>query len=508
IGKIFYPDNFGVLLLDETTGVLHAHTSYQVREGIEILTIPPGCGITGQVAVTGLPMRVPDVTCEPAYLEGDPLTRSELCVPLKAGEQILGVINVESTRLDALSEADERLLTTFAGQLATAIEKVRLMGTLEQRVADRTRELTALYDVTTVAGESMDLRMTLEQSLERALVAMRSNAGAIHLLDEAGKALRLAVQQGISPDFAAQIHTVPSDNDLADWVIKHHEPLVVSDLEVDPRNPQATSMPSCHTYIGVPMRARRQVLGVLSVVREAERQFNVEEVALLASIADHVAVAVENARLRQRAQRAAVIEERERLARELHDSVTQSLYSLTLFAEAGRELAGDGRQEQVQHYLSRIGDTSQQALKEMRLLVHELRPYALERKGLVEALRQRLESVEKRSGVEACLLAEELIELKAPVEEGLYRIAQEALNNSLKHAAATSVTVCVHTEGEVVELEVVDDGIGFALDAASGSGGLGLTNMRDRAERMGGTLTILSVPGEGTRVMVKLEVSQ
>ena len=542
MGKILYPDNFGVLLLDEAADVLRVHPSYRARE--EMMkrmadiraTVPLGHGIAGRVAADGQPRRVPDVTCEPAYLEADPLIRSELCVPLKAGERVLGVINAESTRQDAFSEADERLLTTFAGQLATAIEKVRLMETLEQRVADRTRELKALYDVTAVASESLDLRTMLEQSLERALGAMKSNAdgrhpaGTIHLLDEAEKTLRLAVQQGVPPDVVAQIDTMLSDGSLVgadgltSGVIERREPLVLPDLAADPRMSQSARMPGLHTYIGVPMQARGRVLGVLSVIREAKQQFNAEEVALLASIADRVGVAVENARLRQRAKKAAVMEERERLARELHDLVTQSLYSLTLFAEAGRELAGTGDAdgadradscyppypphpaESVKHHLVRIGETAQHALKEMRLLVYELRPSALEREGLVGALRRRLEAVEKRAGVEARLLVEELIELSAPVEEGFYRIAQEALNNALKHSAATSMTVYIRAEDERVELEVVDNGTGFDPEAVSDRGGMGLVSMQERAERLGGELTVLSAPGEGTRVKVTVSV--
>jgi signal transduction histidine kinase len=228
----------------------------------------------------------------------------------------------------------------------------------------------------------------------------------------------------------------------------------------------------------------------------------------LASVADQVGVAVENARLRQQAERAAVIEERERLARELHDSVTQSLYSLTLFAEAGKGLVEAGDLEVAKHNLGRMGETAQQALREMRLLVHELRPLDLEREGLIGALHQRLSAVEGRVNIKARLVAEELVELPAPVEEGLYRIAQEALNNALKHAVATSVTVYLRVKGERVELEVVDDGKGFNPQAVSNSGGMGLVSMQERAEKLGGSLTILSAPEEGTKVKVTVEVSQ
>jgi signal transduction histidine kinase len=390
-------------------------------------------------------------------------------------------------------------------EMAESLEQAHQM--LEQRVADRTRELSALYDVMAVASASLDLETVLESSLDQVLAVMGSEVGAIHLLDEARGMLRLAVWRGVPPDLVAKIELVPVDSGLAGWVIEHGEPLAVSNIATGLRPLLALPATGSQAYVGAPIRTKGRVLGVLSVVGETGRQFKAEEVTLLASIADEVGVAVENARLYQQAEQLAVMKERERLARELHDSVTQSLYSLTLFAEAGRDLARDGELERVESYLTRLGEIAQQALKEMRLLVYQLRPLALQREGLVGALQQRLDAVEGRIGVKARLLTEGLVELPAPVEEGLYRIAQEALNNALKHAAATSVTVYIRTEDERVELEVVDDGQGFDPDAVSDRGGMGLASMRQRAEKLGGSLTVLSAPGEGTRVKVSVGVS-
>src|SRR5262249_46946983 len=154
----------------------------------------------------------------------------------------------------------------------------------------------------------------------------------------------------------------------------------------------------------------------------------------------HAAIAVEHARLLAQTHQQAALQERQRLARELHDSVTQSLYSLTLLAEAGRRLAEAGELEHVKGCLSRVGETAQQSLKEMRLRVYELRPSALEQDGLVRALRQRLETVEKRAGIQAHLLVEGGWDMPPSQEAELYRIAVEALNNTLKHAQAANVT--------------------------------------------------------------------
>lgn len=207
------------------------------------------------------------------------------------------------------------------------------------------------------------------------------------------------------------------------------------------------------------------------------------------------------------AQTRAALEERQRLARELHDSVTQSLYSLTLLAEAGRRTAAAGDLAKATGVIARLGETAQQALKEMRLLVFELRPLALETEGLVDALRQRLEAVEKRAGLQATLHAEALPDLPAPVEHGLYRIAQEALNNALKHAGAAAVTVRLRAAAGQVELEVADDGRGFEPAAVRGGGGLGLVSIHERAAALGGAVQIRSAPGAGTRVQVNVPLT-
>jgi signal transduction histidine kinase len=186
--------------------------------------------------------------------------------------------------------------------------------------------------------------------------------------------------------------------------------------------------------------------------------------------------------------------------------VTQSLYSLTLLAEASQRRIGAGDWGRVREYVGRLGEIAQQALKEMRLLVYQLRPLVLKREGLVGALQHRLDAVEKRAAVDARLLVSGAIELPASAEEELYRIAQEALNNALKHASHTAVTVRICADEKAVVLEVLDDGCGFDLGSISTEGGMGLVSLRERTEKLGGELHIRSAPGEGTSVRVSLEV--
>ncbi len=212
--------------------------------------------------------------------------------------------------------------------------------------------------------------------------------------------------------------------------------------------------------------------------------------------------------LRQSEMEKVITTERNRLARELHDSVTQSLYSLTLFSHAARRMAEDIGDDRLVRQIGQIGATAIKTLKEMRLLVYEMRPHLLKKEGLIRALRQRLEAVEGRSGVEARLVVDELVMLPRSVEQELYRITNEALNNALKHAAATSVAVYIRQIDGRVELEVVDDGIGFEPEAMRDRGGMGLVSIRERAEQLGGEATIRSAPGEGTSVKVAISLEK
>ncbi|MEM7530956.1 MAG: GAF domain-containing protein [Chloroflexota bacterium] len=252
----------------------------------------------------------------------------------------------------------------------------------------------------------------------------------------------------------------------------------------------------------VPLIVHTTIYGSIVFYYTEAKTFRSEEIELATSLGDQVALAIENAKLHNRAEEAAIMEERERLARELHDSVTQSLYSLTLFAEAGRRRVVAGDVDAVEDYLIQLIETSQQALKEMRLLLYELRPQVLEQDGLVGVLRKRLDAVEKRAGVDTELKVKKTLHVPFDAEEGLYRIVQEALNNSLKHAEADKVIVHLYADGEDIVVDVTDDGGGF--DYESVYGGMGLNNMNERAEKLGGTFSISSEVGVGTKVSVRL----
>jgi PAS domain S-box-containing protein len=391
------------------------------------------------------------------------------------------------------------------GALMDITDRVQAQQLLERRVADRTRELSTLYAVTAVASASLDLTITLHHSLNHILAALGTDMGFIHLLDETGNLLRMSAEHGLPQEMIVQTNTMPTTSGGSGWVMEHDEPLVVPDITGDPRTVALAEALGSKAYICVPIRAKGKVVGVLSIVRETSRPASADEIALLIAVGDQLGVSVELARLFKEAQGKATREERERLARELHDSVTQALYSLTLLTEATRRAAGTGDLPQVLSYLTRLGEIAHQSLKEMRLLVYQLRPAALEKEGLIGALQQRLEAVEKRAGIEARLLVEGTSVIPANIEEDFFRIAQEALNNTLKHASAKSVAVKLHLDAQQTQLEIIDNGIGFDLENVRDGGGMGLRSMNERAAKLGATLTVLSTPGNGTRIVVELK---
>ena len=211
--------------------------------------------------------------------------------------------------------------------------------------------------------------------------------------------------------------------------------------------------------------------------------------------------------LKQIEMEKAINEERNRLARDLHDSVTQSIYSLTLLAEAGQRMISSGNLSQAKGNQIRLGDIAQQTLQEMRLLVYELRPKVLQREGLAGALEHRLESVERRAGINAQLNMDPTIDIPQEVENELFHISMEALNNALKHAKAKEVKLTIHQDKNSLILIIEDNGRGFDAGTAKSQGGLGLLSMMERTEKIGGSITFQSQTNEGTKIHITVPVS-
>jgi len=400
------------------------------------------------------------------------------------------------------------------GLLAVDIsQQMRAHHDTERSVADQTRKLTALYEIMTVASEPLDLRTMMARILERVLVAVRSQAGAIYLLNQAGDTLNIIAQEGFTAELAKLLDSSPLTEGLAGAAARGRQPVVVADVRSDRRTRNALRRSPWRAYAGLPLVANDQLLGVISVLRHTNRAFHGNDVALLNSVADQIGVAVENRRLRQQAEELAVLEERSRLARELHDAVSQAVFSISLLAGAGLRLLDANTElppERIRALLTEtlqdLHHSAQQALREMRLLLYRLGPAALQHDNLVGALRRRLDAVEKRAGVNAQLEIEYFEPLPSKLEEVCFLISQEALNNALRHAHATQVTVRLQRRNDRLALSILDNGRGFEHQDAEG--GMGLANMRQRAEALGGHLAVDSAPGQGTLVEALLPLTE
>ncbi|MEZ4658361.1 MAG: GAF domain-containing protein [Caldilineaceae bacterium] len=441
-------------------------------------------------------------------------------VPLVVQGKLLGTLSMGSD--DAATFAGEHadIAREVAYQVALAVQQAQLRQELhryttelEVLVGERTQEIEqrrqvaeGMRDILTILNSVRPLDEVLNFILTQAKkLLVTDNVSFIALLND-------NEQAGLKPVTSVGVESLLTEEiELAQAIIRvalgQQQPIAIDELSSDvllelgiefaPVSPRYASI------LVAPLSVNQSgAEGALVVYFVDAHQFSVEEMETTTSLADQTALAIENARLYQSAEQLAVMEERERLARELHDSVTQSLYSLSLFSEAGQRLIRVGDTMRVEEYLGQLGETAQQALKEMRLLLYELRPAVLEQEGLIGALRRRLDAVEKRAGINFTFEVDEPIVLPLPVEEGFYRIAQEALNNSLKHAFATHVCVSIKRKGSETIMQIADNGVGFREDETKMTGGMGLSGMRERVQKLGGNLYIESAPNQGATITV------
>ena len=370
-------------------------------------------------------------------------------------------------------------------------------------------DLSVLYDVVSIASESIDLEEILERSLKLVLPVVKAPKGIIHIWNEDLQELKLAAHQGFSEDAIPLLAELAAGDGPINRVFKEeaaiYVPSLITEVESAPHN---LPIRLFHAFLGVPMHSKGKICGVFSVFGKADEPFSKYVISLLSSISDQIGVAVDNARLMQQSRQLAVFEERRRLARELHDAVTQSLYSLALFAEAGQRDLRDGKFGEVASDLVELAQTANSALNEMRVLLHELRPLALEKEGLVDAIQRRLEGVERRAGIKAYLASDPDLNLPSNVEQELYRIIQEALNNTLRHASANNVTTTIRKLDNLLTVTIQDDGVGFDFDSLTQRGGLGIEGMHERAARINADLQIVSAVNQGVTIILKLKLDQ
>jgi PAS domain S-box-containing protein len=443
-------------------------------------------------------------------------------VPLVASGQLVGFLVLTTRNERSLTSDERRLLMSVGQQVGVGVENANLYSA-EQR---RRQVAEGLRETLTVLNSRQSLSETLEHIVQQAQRLMGSDAVALMRLQPAvagqERAGPLVVQASVGlPESFAGALRVPIGGAASGRAIAERCPVAVADTAVMyqrlvregglpegmPDDVLAHAIATFHALLAVPLIIRDEPYGAISLYYTQVREFTDEDLRLAAAVADQAALAIESARLRDQAGITAAIEERTRLARELHDSVTQSLFSVTLYAEAAARLLESGNGSSAADYLREVRDTAQEALREMRLLIFQLRPPKLEEVGLAGALQARLQGVESRGGIDADLRVtgeQFATRTPLPVQADLYAIVQEALNNCLKHAQASHVWVELEFRADGTCVSVRDDGVGFDLAEGAETGGMGLQTMQERAERIGGALTIERIPAGGTAVKVEL----
>lgn len=461
-------------------------------------------------------------------------------IPMLAQSKLLGELNLVVDSHDKFSDEHKEIVNEIASQVALAVQQAQLRHRLslyttelEDVVKQRTQEIEhrrqvaeGLQDVLTILNSVRPIDEVLEFIMTQARLLMSTDE-IVFLAGEmfASSGKDALIRNLNTKDLTAlEMHTCQRMVPQAKSKLEPHI-LVGAELESYAHNEidasdiideysggdarEENNALRYSTIVCVPIRLNPEVYGAFLLLYTSEAILSAEEMETITALSDQAALAIENARLYQQAEQLAVMEERERLARDMHDSVMQSIYSLTLFSAAGGIQLRNGNILRTQEYLDQLVETAQQALKEMRLLLYELRPVVLEQEGLIGALRRRLDAVEKRAEVNAFLDVPEVLVVPLCAEEGLYRIAQEALNNSLKHSGADKVRVRIVREDNTIAMQISDNGKGFSLlNAQEFSGGMGLENMRERMQKLQGEIEIDSEPNQGTTITVRIGIEE
>lgn len=368
----------------------------------------------------------------------------------------------------------------------------------------------ATLDALSAAVLAVSRHQSVREVLQTIVSAARSLIGcryaALGVPDDLGGFAEFVVD-GVSDEQWAAIGPLPRQHGLLAAMLKESKAQRMDDVRQDPRfGWWPAAHPVLKDFLGVPITDGDEILGAIYLANHHSGQFGEDDVRLLQILAGHAAIALTNARLYESARELTLMEERHRVARELHDAIAQKLFSLRLTAEAATALVrrDPARAETEMQEVRRL---AAQATEELGQIVAELRPRELTDTGLVETLRRRVQLLDRVHESHVTFSSSLPPQrLPAAIEEVVLRVAEEALHNALRHASAKTVAVSLAPLGKCgVRCTVADDGAGFdtpAADAASRR--LGLTSMRERARRVRGSLTVISKPGQGTSI--KLEV--
>ncbi|CAL9405668.1 GAF domain-containing sensor histidine kinase [Streptomyces sp. enrichment culture] len=378
--------------------------------------------------------------------------------------------------------------------------------------------LAAVSSALLAMSRHLEVRDVLKTIVASARELLDAQYAALGVPDDHGGFAQFVVD-GVSDEQWKAIGPLPRQHGILAAMLHGATPERLADVRKDPRfEGWPAAHPDLVDFLGLPIRDGDEVIGALFLankLRPAEGHrpcpepdgtcgFTPDDEDLLGILAQHAAIALTNARLYERSRELTIAEERSRLAHELHDAVSQKLFSLRLTAQAATALV-DRDPARAKGELHQVATLAAEAADELRAAVVELRPAALEEDGLVATLRTQIQVLDRAHTARVTFAGHGVKALPAAQEEAVLRVAQEALHNALRHSGAEHVGVTLHRRGTGAVLRVTDDGGGFDPRAVRRAGRhLGLVSMRDRAGGTGGRLTVRSAPGEGTTIEMEV----
>lgn len=502
--------DFGTIaLVDEESGTARIEAGYNLPPGALGRRLGPGEGLTGLALAQRAPLLLGPEDPQPSAPEpyANP-GHAHLAVPLWWQDRLIGTFTLSSGQPGKrFTAADLDTLALLARHAAVAIENAGLYSALQERFS----QVEGISAVGTALVEERNLERVLRTVAEQIIALLGADSCAIALLppDEStwvsGQELEVAVGVGV-PVGRPPSGRLPLHSSITGQAILRGEPVLAEGLQAETRRDvELLRRAGVDTLLCVPLQTSERTVGAINAFGGVGKRFGPRDIEIVTLFAHQAAVAIENARLYEQARVLAVAEERNRMAREIHDTLAQGFTGIILQLEVAQSLL-EGEEPAARERMLRAQELARTSLREARRSVWNLRPSSLQGRTLPEALRAHLTEWRGQTGIATDLgVAGGARPLAPETEDTLLRVAQEALNNIYKHARARRVELLLTFSPEAVQLRVDDDGSGFAgAGNPADGGGFGLVSMRERANRLGGTLTIESTPGEGTRVEVTI----
>jgi len=471
-------------------GFSHAYTAEEVRRLTRALAI----AISVILAAT---------TAGLLWYLGRTVTR-----PLQSFAHTVGTLSAEDLSARVKVDSDDEIgslastFNTLADDLQEAHakleERYRMRAERDERRAEQLRRIFALRQQMNSIPKAIDLLGYVAVELQEAFHYYSVN---VFVVDSASGDLRLAAGTG---GYEGQVpigQSFPLEDGIVGQVVRTCEPLLVSDVATHPSYVDAPELPGTRSEVAVPINIGALTLGVLDIQGDKENSLDEMDLYTAQAIADQLANALENERLSEETRELAILEERNRMAREIHDTLAQGFTGIVLQLEAAEQGLNEAP-ESVPSHIDRARALARESLSEARRSVWALRPQALEKRDLAGAIRREVEHLASEGRVGARLIMSgKRARLEESIEDALLRITQEALTNVRRHSGATTAEVRLSFGEENVRLSIVDNGVGFDTSSAK-EGSFGLIGMNERAQACGGNARVHSTPGTGTRIEI------